>query len=161
MANLIANKNRQGKVHRRRLNVAPATAGVEYYVGAYVCVNTATGLAVRGADAANLRPLGVLVETMFPDDPDQIHHHLDNSAGADGVLQGNPEVAERVVRYDQAGEYAFEVSAGTARVGQPAFLVDDDTVSANATVNNVIAGHFTRPAPDGGWFIDISRRGIA
>ncbi len=156
---LSKNKQRTHKLHQRQLNIVPASAGGEFFSGAYVC-SDAAGLAVRGADTAGLVPLGVLVEPLLQDDPDQTSHHLDNRTGSNGVLTGAPEVIERVVRYDQAGEYAFAVSAGTALAGQRAFLVDDDTVSASATANSLVAGHFTRPAPNGGWFIDISRRGI-
>ena len=158
MAALTQNVMRRYKAHKRSLNIAPAAAGGEFFNGSYVCAKG--GLALPGADVPGLVPLGVLVEPLFPDNPDNIHHHLDNRNGGPGVIQGHPEVAERVVRYDQIGEYSFAVQGSEPLVGSPAYLVDDNTVSFDATVNLIIAGHFTRPAPGGGWFVDSSRRGL-
>ncbi len=158
---LTRNRLRQHKVHQRALNAAPGKAGEQYFVGAYLVREAASPLAVPGTDLDGARPLGVIVEAMFPDDPDlSRHHHLDNRTGSDGIVEGSPERVERAVRYDQAGEYAFTVAAGTPLVGNPAFLVDDDAVSADATTFSVVAGWFTRPAPEGGWFIDIGKRGL-
>ncbi|HVF61668.1 MAG TPA: hypothetical protein VNJ70_17820 [Thermoanaerobaculia bacterium] len=155
---------RQHKVHERKLNVAPADAGKVFWVGAYLVREAATGLAIPGVDAAGVKPLGVVVENEF--DSLTGLAHLDNTLGADGVLTGR--TSERVVKYDQTGEFAYAVTgAATPKVQDPAYLVDDNTVTAVApgvgqpSVNGIIAGHFTRPAPAGGWFIDISRRGIA
>jgi hypothetical protein len=154
---------RQNKAHQRALNVAPANAGSVFYVGAYLCREAATGVVIPGADTAGLVPLGVVVEPMNNDDPDfNLTAHLDNTAGADGTITvaGNLDTMVRVVRYDQQGEYAFAVESGTPKVGDIAYLFDDNTVDTAATTNGIIAGHFTRPAPNGGWFVDISKRGI-
>jgi hypothetical protein len=166
---LAKNKQREHKLHERALNIAPANAGDVFFVGAYLVREAATVLATPGVDAAGVVPLGVVVEAMFPDDPDFSRTaHLDNTAGADGIVEGGPERVERAVRYDQIGEYAFPLDPASdpPKVGSPAYLVDDDTVAAQAgvgepSVNGIIAGHFTRPAPHGGWFIDIARRGIS
>lgn len=155
---------RQHKVHERHLNVAPADAGKVFWVGAYLVREAATGLAIPGVDAAGVIPLGVVVENEM--DSLTGAAHLDNTLGADGALTGS--TSERVVKYDQVGEHAFAVTGvAVPKVGDPSYLVDDNTVTAVApgagqpSVNGIIAGHFTRPAPVGGWFIDISRRGIA
>lgn len=161
---LIKNKLRQHKVHDRHMNIAPGKGGAVIYAGAYVVREAATDFVIPGADLAGVVPLGVVGERMFSDDPDRdLLAHLDNTGLPDGVVTAIG--SERAVRYDQAGEWLFAVAgAAVPRVGDPAYLVDDDTVSAEngaglAAVNGVIAGHFTRPGP-GGWFIDISRRGF-
>lgn len=154
---------RQNKAHQRAINVAPVNAGSVIYVGAYLCREAATGVVVPGADTAGLVPLGVVVETMFPDDEaTTLTAALDNTDGADGTItvSNGLDVMARVVRYDQQGEYAFAVESGTPKVGDVAYLFDDNTVDTAATTNGIIAGHFTRPAPNGGWFVDISKRGI-
>lgn len=158
---LTKNKARKHKTPlHRALNVVQAKAATVYFTGMYIVREAAAATAIPGDDAAGVVPLGVLVEPMFPDDPDLArNHHLDNTSGADGVL--THDTAERVLRYAQNGEWEFDVSAGTPMAGEPAFLVDDDTVSAAATTNSIIAGHFTRPGTrTGAWFVDISRRGI-
>jgi hypothetical protein len=165
MTALAANVSggRQNKSHQREINVVPANAGDVFYVGAYLCREAATGVVIPGADTAGVVPLGVVVEHMFPDDPDaNLSAHLDNTSGADGTITASNglDVHARVVRYDQAGEWAFAVASGTPKVGDNAYLVDDNTVQPGATTNRIIAGWFTRPAPNGGWFVDISKRGI-
>ena len=160
---LIKNKARKHKTPlHRELNVVPAKAGGVYFTGAYIVREAAAATAIPGADAAGVVPLGVLVEPMFPDDPDLARsHHLNNAAGGDGVL--THDTAERVLRYAQNGEWEFDVAGGTPLAGGKAYLVDDDTVHADAgvTANDIVAGHFTRPGTrSGAWFIDISRRGI-
>lgn len=160
MAALTKNKVRAHKLHERALNVAPANAGDVFYVGAYIVREAATGLATPGGDIASVVPLGVIVEDLFPSDPDAAETaHLDNTNGADGVITADDDM-ERVVRYDQVGEYDFAVINGTPKVGDPAYLSDDNTVSVTSLTNSIIAGHFTRPGKDG-WFIDIARRGIS
>lgn len=154
---------RQNKAHQREINVAPANAGSVFYVGAYLCREAATGVVIPGADTAGLVPLGVVVEAMFPDDPDtSLNAHLDNTDGADGTItvSNGLDVHARVVRYDQVGEYSFAVESGTPKVGGNAYLFDDNTVDTVANTAGIIAGWFTRPAPNGGWFVDISKRGI-
>lgn len=161
---LAKNKVREHKIHQGHENVAPAKAGEVYYTGGGLCVD-ANGLAVPAADVAGYKSLGVATSPLFPDDPDLSRNsHLDNSAGLDGVVQGDPERIERAVRYDAAGEWAFLVAGAAApKVGDVAYWVDDDTVSAEngvglAAENGVVAGVFTRPAPHGGWMIDLYRR---
>lgn len=157
---LSANKIRKHKLHERAINTAPVNAGSKIYVGAYLCREAATGVVIPGADAAGLVPLGVVVEPLFPDDPDlAIDAAYDNTNGADGAVTG--ATAVRAVNYDQVGEYAFSLyeGSGTPVVGQLAFLMDDDSVSTTSE-NGVIAGVFTRLAPGSGWFVDISKRGV-
>lgn len=164
MTVLAKNLLRQHKAHQREINIAPVNAGSVVYVGAYLCREAATGVVVPGADTAGLVPLGVVVENMFPDDAQgaSLSAALDNTSGSDGAItvSGGLDEAVRCVRYDQVGEYAFAVQSGTPKVGDVAYLYDDNTVDTAATTNGIIAGHFTRPAPSGGWFVDISKRGL-
>lgn len=158
MAPLTANVMRSHKVHPRDINIAPVNAGSKIFVGAYICREAATDVVIPAADTAGLIPLGVAVESMFPSDPDKaVSAAFDNTTGADGVVDATGEGA-RCVRYDQSGEYLFAISGATPKVGAPALIVDDNTVSV-ATTNSIKAGTFTRPGPDGKWFVDISRRG--
>jgi hypothetical protein len=164
MTALAKNYARPHKLHERAVNLAPVNAGSKIYVGAYLCREGASGVVVPGADTAGLVPLGVVVESMFPDDPDLARvAAYDNTNGADGTVDGDE--GQRAVRYDDAGQYAFVVSAGTPVVDAVAYLVDDNTVSANATTNSIVAGIFKRPAPNGPsgavfWYVDIARRGL-
>lgn len=161
MTALAANKIRNKKVHHRALNSAPVSAGSVLYIGAYLCREKATGVVIPGADADGLVPLGVVVEQEFQDDPDTSRDAaIDNTDGADGSISGT--TFTRCVRYDQVGEHAFVVTGGTPKVGAPAYLVDDGTVSPAITTHGIIAGVFTRPDQAGlGWLVDISRRGLA
>lgn len=160
MTQLAKNKSREHKVHERQLNIVGANAGETFYVGGYLLREAATGLGTKVLAAGNV-PLGVITEQMFPDDPDKaLNCALDNSAGNDGVVSPLDDGCLRCLRYDQRGEYAFAVSAGTPKVGAPAFLVDDNTVTAVASATGIVAGTFTRPAAGGGWFIDIAKRGV-
>lgn len=158
MAALSTNYHRPHKRHTPALNIAPADAGKVFWEGAYICREAATGLVIPASDTANLVPLGVVQRSPHPENP-LSSAALDNSSGADGVLDHTQAV--RVVQYDQAGEWAFNVTAGTPRVGGSAFLVNDHEVSANATTNSIKAGTFTRPVEgmSGHWYVDISRRG--
>lgn len=166
MTALAKNYARPHKLHERAVNLAPVNEGSKIYVGAYLTREAATGVVVPGTDAVGNVPLGVVVESMFPDDPDLARAAAyDNTSGADGTVDGDEGV--RAVRYDQAGEYAFVVEDGTPKVGAPAYLVDDNTVTINPaeTTAAIVAGVFTRPAPNGPsgavfWYIDISRRGL-
>ena len=65
--------------------------------------------------------------------------------------------AVRYVRVDTRGEWLFNVTGGTPRPGAPAFVLDDNTVSASVTNNAVQAGRFTRPYGPSTWFIDVER----
>jgi len=157
MTVLAKNIVRKHKAHQRRLNVIGANAGEAFFTGAYVLREAAADLGTNVV-GAGLVPLGVLVEPLFPDDPDQLAHHLDNTNGSDGVVTGGQDEAERALRYDQAGEYAFAVSGATPKTEDPAYLVDNNTVSAADPGHGIVAGVFTRPAGGGEWYVDIARR---
>jgi len=161
MTQLARNYGRPHKVHDRAINIAPINAGEKLYVGGYLLREAATGLATKVVAEGNV-PLGVIVEQLFPDDPDKsMDEAYDNTTGSDGVLTntlGN-EVAERCVRYDRKGEYLFLVEGGTPKVEGLAYLVDDNTTSPVETAEGVIAGHYTRPGPLAStWYVDIEQR---
>jgi hypothetical protein len=126
----------------------PAAANVRIYEGAIIATNS-SGLAVPAADTAGFIIQGVCRRTA-----------LDNTGGAAGSLGTSPEAmdAARWIEVDAHGEWEFTVSAGTPKPGASAFVVDDNTVSAAATTNNIVAGKFTRPASATSWFVDIERR---
>lgn len=156
MTALAKNATRPHKVHPRNVNIVPADAGKVFYVGAFICREAATALAIPATDTAGLVPLGVVVESMFPTDNDKaLTAALDNTTGADGSIDSDGE-GTRCVRYDQSGEYAFAITGATPKVGAAAYLHDDNLVGVTST-NLVKAGVFTRPGPNGTWFVDISR----
>ena len=156
MTALAKNVMRPHKVHDRNINIVPADAGKVFYVGAFICREAGTGVAIPATDTAGLVPLGVVVESMFPTDNDKaLTAALDNSTGADGSIDADGE-GTRCVRYDQCGEYAFAITGSTPKVGQNAYLHDDNLVGVTSS-NLVKAGVFTRPGPNGTWFVDISR----
>lgn len=147
MANLAKDTIRGHNVHTPQLLPLPVKAGSVLYANAIVATD-ANGLAVRGADTAGLTVQGVA------------YKGYDNSGGADGVLTGGDQFdAARYVQVDQVGEWEFAVSGAAPKPGQSAYVVDDNTVSAAATVNNLKLGRFTRPGNvAGSWFVDIERR---
>jgi hypothetical protein len=147
MANLAKTVVRNHNVHTPQLLPLPVKAGAVLFGHAIVATD-ANGLAVRGADTAGLTIQGVA------------YRPFDNTGDADGVLTSSVDQfdAARYVQVDQVGEWEFAVSGASPKPGQPAFVVDDNTVSAAATNNNLKLGRFTRPGNDGGWFVDIERR---
>jgi hypothetical protein len=157
MTVLAANFLRPHKVHQRATNAAPANAGEKFYTGGYVLREAATGVVTKVVAAGNV-PLGVTVEPLTSDDPlRDADAHLDNTNGLDGTFTDANFV--RCVRYDQVGEYAFAVSAGTPKTETEAFLVDDNTVAVADPGHGIVAGVFTRPCDpsqvSGGWFVRI------
>src|SRR5262245_16106613 len=128
MTALAKNIIRATKAHERRLNVVPANAGEKFYNGAYILREAAAAVGTNTLAAGNI-PLGVLVEPLLPSDPDKAqNHHLDNTDGDDGTFNADG-TGDRLLRYDTEGEYSFAVSTGTPKVGDPAYLVDNNTVT--------------------------------
>lgn len=143
MTVLAASVQRECKDHVQQVNVVPINATSVVYAGSLVMREAATGVHVPGADTASCDFSGVALE------------ELDNTSGADGTVSGT--AIARAIRVDRVGEYAFAVDGATPKVGQTALIFDDNTVSADATSNSIACGKFTRPAPGGGWFVDIAR----
>ena len=56
------------------------------------------------------------------------------------------------------GERVVQKSFATPIPGATAFVVNDNTVSAAPTANNIPAGKFTRPYSASAWFVDLERR---
>lgn len=146
MPPLTKDVQRSKTLHQLRLTPVPVKAGEVIFEGALTCVQDADGLAVPGADAAGLTFVGVA------------YRGFDNTDGADGVVDGLS--SKRYAELDNNGPWSYAV-AGTApnRAGQPVFIVDDNTVSVDATVNNVKCGETVEPDPDGSgnWLIDIEK----
>lgn len=144
--NLTKDLIRNHSTHAPQLLPLPVAADAVLFANAIVATNV-NGLAVRGTDTAGLIIQGVA------------YKGFDNTDGANGVLgSGNQFDAARYVQVDQVGEWEFAVSGPAPKPGQNAFVVDDNTVSAAATINNLKLGRFTRPGNDGGWFVDVERR---
>lgn len=80
---------------------------------------------------------------------------LDNTGGDDGVIPGgNNFAAERVVNVDTAGLWDFEVNGAAPTAGEPAYLFDDETVSATTQGEGYVVGRFEYPGT-AGWFVNI------
>jgi hypothetical protein len=110
------------KTHRQRPDrySIPVKASTTIYKGGLVAVD-ATGYAIPGADTAALVIMGVADSA-----------GNDNSSGASGAINVQVEFG-KVVR--------FVASAATqAWVGQPALVVDDQTVAIAGTVNAIKVG---------------------
>lgn len=138
---------RNHSMHTPHLLPLPVKASAVIYENAIVCTD-ANGVAVPGSDTANLVPHGVA------------HTGYDNTGGADGVVPADTNNFGwlRYCQVDTVGEWEFAVSAGSPKAGGSAFIVDDNTVSANATTNSLKIGTFTRPGNEGGWFVNVERR---
>jgi hypothetical protein len=98
----------------------PVGAAKRIYKGGLVVVDTTTGYAEAGSDAANRAFVGVAYED------------ADNSAGAAGAL---------TVRVKKGGAFVYNsVGAAQTDVGKQALLVDDNTAKTAATTNNIPVG---------------------
>jgi hypothetical protein len=147
MTPLTRSTQRPFGLHQDQILPLPVAADTAVWTGALVATNAA-GLAVPAADTAGLTVHGIC------------RTGCDNRTGAVGTL-GNAtdfSTAQRYVRVDRQGEWALKVTGTAPKPGQLAFAVDDDTVSAAPTVNNIPAGRFTRPAGPSTWFVDVERR---
>jgi hypothetical protein len=147
MPPLTQDTQRTWALHQPQILALPAAAGAVLFLGALVATNAA-GQAVPASDTAGLTVQGVCREG------------LNNTQGAAGTLgaTGDYMDAVRAVRVDAQGEWLFDVSAGTPRPGAPAFVINDNTVSAAATANSIPAGKFTRPYSTTSWFVDLERK---
>ncbi len=143
MAPLVANTQRPQMAHTPEFLALPVKADTIIHSGALTCTDAA-GLAVPGTDAADFNFHGVAWEG------------FNNTGGSDGVLGISPA---RYCRVDKIGRWRFAVTGTTPKPGQDALIVDDDTVTADATANNIVCGEFDRPAEDGStdWYVDIER----
>ena len=147
MPPLTQDTQRIWALHDPQILPLPAAAGAVLFVGALTATNAA-GLAVPASDTPGLTVQGVCREG------------LNNTFGAAGNLgtTGDYTDATRFVRVDAHGEWLFEVSGGTPRPGAPAYVLNDNTVSATPTANAIVAGKFTRPYSTSSWFVDVERR---
>lgn len=145
MTALAKNAQRSHKLHNLRLVALPVKAAETIFAGALVCTD-ANGLAVPGADAAALTFQGVA------------YRGFDNAEGANGVVDGS-HGSVRYCEVEQNGPWSFAVDGATPKAGQDAFLVDDNTVSADATTNSIKVGRFVEPdaLSSGAWFVDVER----
>lgn len=118
----------------------PVKAATKIFAGTLVCVNTANGFAVPGADAANNKVVGIADE------------QVDNTAGADGALR--IKVATGMAR--------LKIAAGItqATVGQICYVTDDTSVQAAAPANNTKAGVVLEIDPDDATYCYV-RVGVA
>jgi hypothetical protein len=118
----------------QRLVPLPVAAGETIYNGALVCVFAASGLAAPGIDAAGLIFMGIA------------YRGFDNALGSNG----DALTKQRVAEIDVATVASYDVSGSAPKAGQRAFLVDDNTVSADPTTHNVDVGIFTGSASPNG-----------
>jgi len=115
-----------------QLVLYPLAAGVHTFKGALVCVVSATGLLVPGADVAGAVFVGVAYEDG------------NNVAGYVPPLGGTPGTGAAgavSIRVEKDGLYQFhKTGAVQSDVGKVAYLLDDNTVSTAATANSVHCG---------------------
>lgn len=145
---LTGNKQRERTAEHPDITIVPVAAAAVVFAGA---------LLARAADEGEFAPLvgddGTLVFGGVA------YEELDNTDGDAGEVTGSS--ATRAVRSARSGEHAFAVT-GTPLAFEPAYGVDDDTVAPAAGLDGdagICVGVFTRPAPGGGWFVDIARAG--
>jgi len=140
MAAITQDFQRSETVHDLRLTPIGVAAGVHVPKGA-MAGSDVSGLAVNAADAAGLSFQGLA------------YRGFDNTAGPDGVIAS---VSERFLEADTNGAYSYPVQGAAPVVGQSALVVDNATVSADATPQNLLCGRFIKPdrARPGWWFVD-------
>ena len=147
MTALTRDTQRAFGIHQEQHLPLPVAAGTAVWAGALVATNAA-GLAVPAADTAGLTVHGIC------------RTGYDNRGGAPGTLgtAADYSAAQRFVRVDHQGEWELAVTGALPRPGQLALALDDNTVTAAPTANNIPAGRFTRPAGPSTWFVDVERR---
>src|SRR5687767_9374723 len=114
MTALEASIIRECQVHTPQESVVPINDDSIIFAGSLVMREAATDVAVPGADTTDCVFLGVALE------------ELDNTNGGDGEVSGL--LAERCVRVDRAGAWAF-ATTGSPKRGEAAFIIDDNTVA--------------------------------
>jgi hypothetical protein len=98
----------------------PVGASKVIYKGSFVVVDTATGYAEAGTDAASKNFVGIAYES------------ADNTGGAGGAL---------TVRVKKGGTFLMNATGGAATdMSKDALLVDDNTCKTAATTNNIAVG---------------------
>ncbi len=154
------NVSRPARGEFRRLTVTAAKGGLQYFNGQMLATDAA-GLAAPLADAADLRFRGVVVEPLLPDDSQGYKRgfHLDNTHGADGIVRGDQDSSERIVRSDIGFRYAFQYTGPTPVPGNDAYAVDDETFTVDPalTTHAVRIGQVDRIGPMGWYFLDFLR----
>lgn len=141
MAAMTKNGTRVNLTHVQDLLALPLAAGANIYAGAITAIATATGLAARATDTAGLQVQGVATEG------------YDNTSGAAGVV--NATSSARFVRVDR-GIFRFAYTGTAPTVGQAALVVDDNTVTVDATTHNILAGIIHRLDEAGMVFVDMT-----
>ena len=115
-----------------RLVLYPLAAGVHVFKGALVCVASATGLLVPGADAAGAVFVGVAYE-----DGNNVAGYVPPL----GSIPGSGAAGAVSIRVEKDGLYQYhKTGAVQSDVGKVAYLLDDNTVSTAATANSVHCG---------------------
>lgn len=154
------NVSRPARGQTRRLTITAAKAGLRYFNGQMIATDS-DGLAVPLADAAGLKFRGVVVEPLLPDDSEGYKRgfHLDNTNGADGIVRGDQDSSERVVRSDVGYRYAYPYSGPVPKPGDDAYAVDDETFTTDpaGTTHAVRIGQVDRLGPLGWYFLDFTR----
>lgn len=117
------------------LFAVPVAAAKKIYAGALVAAN-ATGYAVPGSTATTLTYLG------------RAEAFVDNSSGADGAVSV-------LVRRGRAFRWSNSDTdpVTQARVGKPAYIVDDETVSATDGTSTQSAAGIVHGVDDSGVWI--------
>lgn len=143
MSALTKSVQRECLAHVPDVHAVPVNSGSVIYAGALVMREAAADVAVPGADTASCVFLGVSLE------------ELDNTSGADGSVTATANL--RSVRLDREGPWAFAISGTDPKRGDLLYIVDDNTVGlVGVPTNDIAVGRALRPAPGGGWFVDIT-----
>jgi len=134
MTALAKDRNTMIKSRGRSIDLLVA-ASTKIYAGSMVAIN-ATGYAVPAANTAALRVIG------------RAEAQADNTSGADGALHVRVNVG--VHKY---GNGATTQALAQADIGQPCYVIDDQTVGKYAT-KGVKAGTVDEIDADGGIWVD-------
>lgn len=116
----------------------PAKAATIYYAGGLVCIDTATGNAVRAITSTTLRAVGIARD------------YVDNSLGADG--DKNVPV--------ERGCFKFLNSASTdliarTEIGTQCYIVDDQTVAKTSAASTRSVAGVVRDVDATGVWVEI------
>lgn len=116
----------------------PMDAGAKVYAGTIVCIDTADGLAKKGAVSTTLKAVGRAKET------------ADNTSGGDGAINVKVERGCFQFANSSAGD-----AITLADYGASCYIVDDSTVAKTSATNTRSIAGIVRDVDAGGVWVEF------
>lgn len=140
--------------HDRKQMSGPGRAPNVYFLGGIVCFDTVNNDVVPASITVDLEPAGISTEQKFPANPKDTHSVLDLSASS--------PISSGDVEFDMSGIWFFKNVQGAPARGMPVWIVDDDTLTTDATDPAILANRMLMGIivgqRDGFWLVDIDKK---